>query len=135
MGAYLTRVSTRHLPCRRDYLGGTHVLRRRALPRVGHLDRLGVGRHLGGSDPSMGRPYDTLLPDQGPAEPGSRLIYEISCRQHFSDLTLYQVIKPTPEWGPGDKAVRRAILDEQQGIARSNKYSYDNEGMNYNYHM
>jgi len=58
-------------------------------------------------------------------------------------MTLYylikgrpsQVIKPTPEWGPGDKAVRRAILDEQQGIARSNKYSYDNEGMNYNYHM
>jgi len=58
-------------------------------------------------------------------------------------MTLYylikgrpsQVIKPTPEWGPGDKAVRRAILDEQQGIARSNKYSYDNEGLNYNYHM
>ena len=55
--------------------------------------------------------------------------------QYCCDLSLYQVIKPTPEWGPGDKAVRRAILDEQQGIARSNKYSYDNEGMNYNYHM
>ena len=77
LGAYLARVPTRHLPCRRDYLGGTHVLRRRALPRVGHLDRMGVGRHLGGSDPSMGRPYDTLLPYQGSAEPGS-LIYEYS---------------------------------------------------------
>jgi hypothetical protein len=46
-----------------------------------------------------------------------------------------QVIKPTSKWGPGDKAVRRAILDEQQGITRNHKFSYDNEGMPYNYHM
>ena len=47
-----------------------------------------------------------------------------------------QVVRPTSEWGPGDKAVRRAILDEQSGIARTSKYSYDNEGMPYqNYHM
>lgn len=54
-------------------------------------------------------------------------------------MTLYylfkgrvsDVIKPTSRWGPGDKAVRRAILDEQAGIARTNKYSYDNEAMGY----
>jgi len=42
-------------------------------------------------------------------------------------------VRPTPQWGPGDKAVRRAILDEQSGIARAQagKYAYDN----YNYHM
>ena len=51
---------------------------------------------------------------------------------------LSQVIKPTPAWGPGDKEVRRAILDEQSGIARQGKYAYDNAGMPYsssNYHM
>ena len=54
-------------------------------------------------------------------------------------MTLYylvkgrvsDVVKPTSKWGPGDKAVRRAILDEQAGIARTNKYSYDNEAMGY----
>eukprot|EP00095_Tigriopus_kingsejongensis_P003208 maker-scaffold50_size457468-snap-gene-1.20 protein:Tk03208 transcript:maker-scaffold50_size457468-snap-gene-1.20-mRNA-1 annotation:"GABA transporter " len=47
-----------------------------------------------------------------------------------------KVIQPTAEWGPGDKDVRRAILDEQNGIARSGKYSYDNTAMSYNnYHM
>lgn len=46
-----------------------------------------------------------------------------------------QVVKPTPEWGPGDKAVRRAILDEQGGIHRRGRYSYDNDAMSYNYHM
>ncbi|XP_059095413.1 sodium-dependent proline transporter-like [Tigriopus californicus] len=48
---------------------------------------------------------------------------------------LSQVIKPTSAWGPGDKAVRRAILDEQSGIARTGKYTYDNDAMTYNYHM
>ena len=37
------------------------------------------------------------------------------------------------------QAVRRAILDEQSGIARASapasKYAYDNDAMNYNYHM
>ena len=46
------------------------------------------------------------------------------------------MILPTPAWGPGDKDVRRAILDEQGGIARTGKYAYDNAGMPYsNYHM
>ena len=45
------------------------------------------------------------------------------------------VVRPTSEWGPGDKAVRRAILDEQSGIARAGKYAYDNEAMAYNYRM
>lgn len=47
-----------------------------------------------------------------------------------------QVVKPTPEWGPGDKAVRRAILDEMGGISREGRFSYDNPGMGYEaYHM
>ncbi len=48
-----------------------------------------------------------------------------------------QAVKPTPEWGPGDKAVRRALLDQQSGISRpgANKYAYDNEGMSYSYRM
>jgi hypothetical protein len=46
------------------------------------------------------------------------------------------VVKPTPEWGPGDKEVRRAILDEMGGISREGQYSYDNPGMGYEaYHM
>merc|ERR1711860_438120 len=44
---------------------------------------------------------------------------------------LKQVIKPTRQWGPGDKEVRRAILDEQQGISRMPRYAYDNEAMGY----
>ena len=71
MGANRTGVSTRHLPDGRDYVGGTHVLRRRALPRVGDMDRLGLGRHIRRSDSSVGRPHDALLPDQGPTEPGA----------------------------------------------------------------
>ncbi len=46
-----------------------------------------------------------------------------------------QVVKPTASWGPGDKAVKRAIQDEQNGIARTSKYSYDNEAMPYQYRM
>ena len=64
VGTNLTVVSTRHLPDGRDYVGGTHVLRRRALPRVGDMDRLGFSRYLRRSDPSVGRPHDTLLPVQ-----------------------------------------------------------------------
>ena len=71
MGSYLTGVSARHIPGGRDHVGGAHVLWRRALPRVGHLDRLGVGRHLRRSDPPVGCTYDALLPDQGSTEPGT----------------------------------------------------------------
>ena len=71
MGANRTSVSTRHIPGGRDNVGGTHVLRRRTLPRVGDMDRLGISRYFRRSDPSVGRPYDTLLPDQGPTEPGA----------------------------------------------------------------
>ena len=53
-------------------------------------------------------------------------------------MTLYylikgnvgHVVKPTKEWGPGDKAVRRQIMDQQSGIIRSrNRYAYDNQAM------
>ena len=52
-----------------------------------------------------------------------------------------QAVKPTPQWGPGDRAVRRAIMNEQAGIVggrsagAAGKYAYDNDAMNYNYHM
>ena len=42
-----------------------------------------------------------------------------------------QVVKPTSKWGPGDKAVRRQILDEMGGIPRVGKYAYDNNAMGY----
>lgn len=49
---------------------------------------------------------------------------------------ISQVVKPTAKWGPGDKEVRRQILDEMNGIARTGKYSYDNNAMGYEaYHM
>jgi solute carrier family 6 amino acid transporter-like protein 5/7/9/14 len=59
-------------------------------------------------------------------------------------MTLYyamkgkvsQVVKPTSKWGPGDKEVRKQILDEMGGMPRVGKYSYDNNGMGYEaYHM
>ena len=47
-----------------------------------------------------------------------------------------QVVKPTRRWGPGDKEVRRQILEEMGGIPRVGAYSYDNNGMGYEaYHM
>ncbi|XP_040580671.1 sodium- and chloride-dependent glycine transporter 1 [Lepeophtheirus salmonis] len=43
---------------------------------------------------------------------------------------LHRVIKPTPQWGPGDKDVRRAIIDQQNGIVRARaRYAYDNQMM------
>jgi len=42
-----------------------------------------------------------------------------------------QVIKPTRKWGPGDPQVRRAILDEQSGISRNGRHSYENHAMGY----
>lgn len=42
-----------------------------------------------------------------------------------------QVVKPTRKWGPGDPQVRRAILDEQQGISRNGRHTYDNHAMGY----
>ena len=59
-------------------------------------------------------------------------------------MTLYyaikgrikDVVKPTSKWGPGDKAVRRQLLDEMGGIPRVGPYTYDNNGMAYEaYHM
>lgn len=49
---------------------------------------------------------------------------------------IHQVVKPTPQWGPGDKEVRRQILEEMGGIPRVGAYTYDNNGMAYEaYHM
>ena len=49
---------------------------------------------------------------------------------------ISQVIKPTSRWGPGDKAVRKQILDEMGGLPSVGRYSYDNNGMAYEaYHM
>ena len=49
---------------------------------------------------------------------------------------ISQVVKPTPEWGPGDKQVRQQILDEMGGLPRVGAYAYDNNGMGYEaYHM
>ena len=49
---------------------------------------------------------------------------------------ISQVVKPTRKWGPGDPQVRRAILDEQSGIARNGRHTYDNQAMGYEaYHM
>jgi len=42
-----------------------------------------------------------------------------------------QVVKPTRKWGPGDPQVRRAILDEQSGISRNGRHTYDNQAMGY----
>ena len=42
-----------------------------------------------------------------------------------------QVVKPTRKWGPGDPQVRRAILDEQSGISRNGRHTYDNHAMGY----
>lgn len=59
-------------------------------------------------------------------------------------MTLYylfkrkisQVIKPDSKWGPGDKAVRKQILEEMAGMPTVSRYSYDNNGMAYEaYHM
>ena len=46
-------------------------------------------------------------------------------------MTLYylfkrkisQVIKPDSKWGPGDKAVRKQILEEMAGMFRNKKKS------------
>jgi len=49
---------------------------------------------------------------------------------------ISQVVKPTPQWGPGDKQVRQQLLDEMGGIPRVGNYAYDNNGMGYEaYHM
>jgi len=59
-------------------------------------------------------------------------------------MTLYyaikgrisQAVKPTPQWGPGDKQVRQQILEEIGGIRNAGPYAYDNNGMGYEaYHM
>ena len=49
---------------------------------------------------------------------------------------ITQVVKPTSKWGPGDKEIRKQILDEMGGIPRVGKYAYDNNAMGYEaYHM
>lgn len=55
---------------------------------------------------------------------------------HAAKGRVSQVIKPTHKWGPGDPVVRREILDQQNGIQRNGKHSYDNQAMGYDgYHM
>ena len=55
---------------------------------------------------------------------------------HLAKGRISQVIKPTHKWGPGDPVVRREILDQQNGIQRNGKHSYDNQAMGYDgYHM
>jgi len=41
---------------------------------------------------------------------------------------VWQVIKPTSEWGPGDKNARQAILDDKGGIPRNGTFTFDNQG-------
>merc|ERR1711963_479694 len=49
---------------------------------------------------------------------------------------IQQAIRPTRQWGPGDKQVRQQILEERAGIPRVGPYAYDNNGMAYEaYHM
>lgn len=55
---------------------------------------------------------------------------------HAAKGRISQVVKPTSKWGPGDPVVRREILDQQNGIQRNGKHTYDNQGMAYDgYHM
>jgi len=49
---------------------------------------------------------------------------------------IQQAIRPERNWGPGDKEVRRQLLQESAGIPRVGPYAYDNNGMAYEaYHM
>jgi len=49
---------------------------------------------------------------------------------------IQQVVRPTRQWGPGDKQVRQQILAETAGIPRVGPYAYENNAMAYEaYHM
>ena len=133
LGIHLATILDRHLLGCGDHVERAQVLQRRHLPGVGPHRGLGPGGTLRCPDPTVGHHPDILLPLQGQDRTGGQAHPEVGSGRPTGTLLMlfggmfWQSLKTSSL----SLQVRRAILDEQQGISRNGRHTYDNHAMGY----